>query len=203
MAKKRPPAKRPATQNNGATPLPSIPAEAALSFLKDTKGTTTWSVRELTDVLKIGRREAEQVIALLSAQGYVQRASGTDEWMTTPSGESVSGAKPPRFTRESVERAVGSLKERIRQVNQDLKAVFRITDAIAFGDFLLKDRTRVQAADAAIGLTPRGEAGGDPGSVPVARAERQFLRQLRGGTALLHVRAYADWMSKRSHRNLL
>jgi hypothetical protein len=203
MPNKRLPAKRPETQINHAAPLPSIPAEAALSFLKDTKGATTWSVRDLTDVLKISRRDAEQVIAVLGAQGYVQRASRTDEWTTTPSGESVSGAKPPRFTRESVEQAVESLKERIKLINQDLKATFRITNAIAFGDFLLKERTRVQAADVAIGLTPRGEAGGDPGSVPVARAERQFLSQLRGRTALLHVRPYADWMSKRSNRNLL
>jgi DNA-binding transcriptional MocR family regulator len=203
MPKKGLPAQRSASQTNRAAPLPSIPAEAALSFLKDTKGATTWSIRELTDVLKISRRDAEQVIALLAAQGYVQNASGTDDWMTTPSGESVSGAKPPRYTSESVEQAVESLKERIKQINQDLKAVFRITDAIAFGDFLLKDRTRVQAADVAVGLTPRGEAGGEAGSVPVARAQRQFLRQLRGRTALLHVRPYADWMSKRSHRNLL
>jgi hypothetical protein len=203
MAKKRLPDKRTATQINRAIPLPSIPAEAALSFLKDTKGATTWSVRALTDVLKISRRDAEQVIALLAAQAYVQSASGTDEWMTTPAGESVSGAKSPRYTREGVEQAVESLKGRIKQINQDLKATFRITDAVAFGDFLLRDRTRVQAADVAIGLTPRGEAGGDPGSVPVARAERQFLRQLRGNTALLHVRSYADWMSKRSHLNLL
>jgi hypothetical protein len=34
-------------------------------------------------------------------------------------------------------------------------------------------------------------------------AERQFLSQLRGKTALLHIRPHADWMSKRSHRNLL
>jgi DNA-binding transcriptional MocR family regulator len=203
VAKKQLPVKRPASQFNRATSLPSIPAEAARSFLKDTKGVTTWSVRDLTEALKIGRGAAEQIIALLAAQGYVQSASGTDGWMTTPSGESVSGAKPPRFTRESVEQAVESVKERIKQVNQDSKAAFRITDAVAFGDFLLKERTRVQAADVAIGLTPRGEAGGDPGSVPVARAERQFLRQLRGRTALLHVRPYANWMSKRSHRNLL
>jgi hypothetical protein len=203
MAKKRLLDERPATQINRASPLPSILAEAALSFLKDTKGATTWSVRDLIEVLNISRREAEQVIALLAAQGYVQNASGTSEWMTTPAGESVSGAKPPRYTRESVEQAVESLKERIKQINQDLKATFRVTDAIAFGDFLLKDRTRVQAADVAIGLTPRGEAGGAPGSVPVARAERQFLRQLRGRTALLHVRPYADWISKRSHLDLL
>jgi len=64
--------------------------------------------------------------------------------MTTPAAESVSGAKPPRFTRESVEQAVESLRERIKQVNRDSKATFKITDAVAFGDFL-SDRPRVQA----------------------------------------------------------
>jgi hypothetical protein len=206
MPKKRPHSERLATQPGTATPkatLPTIPAEAALSFLKDTKGTLTWSARDLADTLKVGRREAEQVIALLAAQGYAQRASGTDEWMTTPAGESVSGAKPPRFTRESVEQAVESLKERIRQVKHDTKAASRITDAVAFGDFLLSDRTRVQAAEVGIGLTPRGEAASEGRSASAARLERQFLRQIRGRTALLHVRPYSDWMSKRSHRNLM
>jgi hypothetical protein len=111
MPKKRRQPERAATQLGAAPPkqtLPPIPAEAALSFLKDTKGTLTWSARDLADTLKISRHEAEQVFALLTAQGYVQSASGTDERMTTPAGELVSGAKPPRFTRESVEQAVES-----------------------------------------------------------------------------------------------
>jgi DNA-binding transcriptional MocR family regulator len=205
MAKKRPTSERPAT-HTGTTPAaaqPSIPAEAALSFLKDTKGALAWSARDLADTLKIGRREAEQVIALLAAQGYVQRASGTDEWMTTPAGESVSGAKPPRFTRESVEQALESLKERIKQVNMDSQAAFRITDAVAFGDFLLSDRARVQAADVGIGLAPRGEAASEARSASAARLELQFLRQVRGKTALLLIRPYSNWMSKRSHLSLL
>ena len=205
MAKKRPTSECPATQT-GTTPgltQPSIPAEAALSFLKDTKGTLTWSARDLADTLKISHGAAEQVIALLAAQGYVQPASGADEWMTTPAGESVSGAKPPRFTRESVEQAVESLKERIKQVNKDSKAAFRITNAVAFGDFLLSDRTRVQAAEVGIGLTPRGEAANEGRSASAARLERQFLRPVRGKTALVHTRPYADWMSKRSHLNLM
>jgi hypothetical protein len=110
--------------------MPAIPAEAALSFLKDTKGTLTWPARSLAETLKTGRREAEEIIALLAAQGYVQRASGTADWMTTPAGESVSGAKSPRFTRGNIERAVESLKERIKQVNKDATAAFRITNAV-------------------------------------------------------------------------
>lgn len=205
MPKKRPQPEPPATQLSTTTlkPVLSIPAEAALSFLKDTKGALTWSARVLAETLKTSRHEAEQVIALLSAQGYVQRANGTNDWMTTPAGESVSGAKAPRFTRESVERVVESLKEQIKHVNKDVKAAFRVTDALAFGDFLLSDRTRVQAADVGIGLTRRGDAANEFRSASSAEAEHKFLRELRGKTALLHVRPYADWMSKRSHRNLV
>ena len=205
MPKKRLQPDRPATQFGTATPKPiaPVPAEAALSFLKDTKGVLTWSAGALAETLKTSRPEAEEVIALLAAQGYVQRASGTDDWMTTPAGEAVSGAKSPRFTRENVEGAVESLKERIKQVNKDVKSEFRITDAVAFGDFLLPDRTRVQAADVGIGLIGRGKTANEARSASTAEAERQFLRQLRGKTALLHIRPYADWMSKRSHRNLL
>src|SRR6266478_976051 len=112
--------------------LPSLPAEAALSFLKDTKGTLTWSARDLADTLKINRREAQQALAFLQAQGYVQparrgepahqkgSARSADQWITTPAGETVSGAKPPRFTRESVEQALVALKNRIKQSNKDL-----------------------------------------------------------------------------------
>jgi hypothetical protein len=206
MPRKLPRPERPATRPGTAAPkstLPQIPAEAALSFLKDTKGALTWPTRVLAETLKMSRHEAEQAIELLAAQGYLQRASGTDDWMTTPAGESVSGAKSPRFTRENVEQAIESLKERIKQVNKDPKAAFRITDAVAFGDFLLSDHTRVQAADVGIGLTHRGEDASEPRSAPAAKAERQFLRQLRGKTALLHTRPYAEWMSKRSHRSLL
>jgi hypothetical protein len=202
MPNKRPKPPRPATQLGTATAkptLPPIPAEAALSFLKDTKRAFTWSVRDLTGTLKINRCEAEQVIALFAAQAYVQRASGADEWMTTPAGESVSGAKPPRFTRESVEQAVESLKERSIEVNRDPQAAFRITDAVAFGDFLVSDRARVQAADVGIGLAPRGEAESEDRSAAAARLELQFLREVRGKTVLLHVTPYAEWMSKRSY----
>lgn len=206
MPKKRPSSKRQVTQIGSAKlgpTLPSIPAQAALSFLRDTKGTLTWSAPDLAHTLNINRRDAEQVIALLAAQGYAQRASGTDEWMTTPAGESVSGAKLPRFTRESVEQAVESLKERIKQVNEDAQAAFRVTDAVAFGDFLLSDRTRVQAASVGIALAPLGEAAREGRSASAARLERQILRQIRGKAAFLHTRPYAEWMSKRSHLNLM
>ena len=181
----------------------SIPAEAALSFLKDTKGAVTWTVLELANTLKIKRTDADRVIALLQAQGYVQPAHANGEWITTPSAETVSGAKPPRFDRESVERALGLLQERIKEANRDPKGAFKITGAVAFGDFLVKDRGRVQAADVGIQLARRGEHASDHQSASDAREERAFLRQLRGRAALLALRPYADWMRNRSNLTLL
>jgi len=189
--------------------VPALSAEAALSFLKDTKGALTWSVRDLAAALKINRSEAEQGLAFLQAQGYVQpaRQKGSariaDQWITTPAGETVSGAKPPRFTRERVEQALAALKDRIKQSNKNQQAPFRITDAVAFGDFLLPDRARVQSADIAIRLIRRGASSGEPRSASDAQAERNFLRDLRAKSALLTLRPYADWMRHRSHRDLL
>jgi len=213
--------------------LPALPAQAALSFLKDTKGTLTWSAGDLAESLKINRREAEQVLIVLQAQGYAQPASGKAQWRTTSAGETVSGAKPPRFTREHVEQALGDLQVRIRQNNKDPNSPFRITAAVAFGDFLLPDRARVQAADVGISLarsesletSSRGrrptatssrrpetdKSGKVPSTTPPterrsfseAQAERDFLRQLHVRSTLLTLRPFADWMRLRSHRSVL
>jgi hypothetical protein len=198
--------------------LPSLPAEAALSFLKDTKGALTWSTSDLAASLNINGREAQQVLALLQAQGYVQPANkkqssrNSDQWLTTPAGETVSGAKPPRFTRESVEQALDALKERIQQTNKDRQSPFRIAEAVAFGDFLLPDRARVQSADVGIRLLRREDsvrrnsaasaAAVEPRSATDAQAERAFLRQLRAKSAHLNLRPY-PWMRRRTHRAFL
>jgi hypothetical protein len=196
-----------ASRNHAEPPGPgaalAIPAEAALSFLKDTKGALTWTIRDVAATLNINRTDADRVIALLQAQGYVQSAPANGEWMTTPSGETVSGAKPPRFDRTSVEGALASLQERIKQMNKDAKGLFKVTTAVAFGDFLVKDRARVQAADVGVELSRRGDRLGDFQSASGAREERVVLRELRTRTALLLLKPYADWMKSRSHRNLL
>ena len=192
-------AKRSGRQNA----LPGVAAEAALSFLKETKGVVTWSTKELAETLKIGRGEAEAVIALLEAQGYVQRASEGNGWMTTAPGESVSGGTAPRFARESVEQAVAALRERIKQANKDGKSAFRIAGAVAFGDFLRSERARVQAADVGIRLARRGAEESEMRSAADAKAERAFLRGLRGRAAMVQLRDYAEWMGRRVHRKLV
>jgi hypothetical protein len=124
-------------------------------------------------------------------------------WITTPAGETVSGAKPPRFARESVEQALAALKDRIKQSNKNPQASFWITGTVVFGDFLFPDRARVQSADVGICLVRRGASSSEPRSASDAQVERKFLRDLRARSALLTIRPYAEWMRHRSHRDLL
>ena len=131
----------------------TLPAEAALSFLRHTKGMVSWSLRDLSQTLHISREEAERVVALLQIQGYVQpEANKSGEWLTTPSGETVAAAKQPRFDRATVEAELTSLKRRIEATNSNRAAKFQITRAVAFGDFLAKERVRVQSAEVGIEL---------------------------------------------------
>lgn len=150
MAKKRINRAQPALFPAKKAEVPAIPAEEALSFLRETRGVTTWTARNMADSLKIGVADAKRVIPILELQGYVKPA-GANEWITTLSGDDVSGSKPPRFTRERVAQALDDLRRRIGEINWDSKAPYKITDAVAFGDFL-GDRSRVQGAEVGIRL---------------------------------------------------
>jgi hypothetical protein len=178
----------------------SVSAAAAFSFLKQTKGLLTWTLYDLAKSLKISVAEGKQALAALAMQGYI-KPHERGEWLTTLAGETVSGAKSPRFTPESIEEALAALRSRIKLVNQDSQAPYKITDAAAFGDFL-SGPARVQAADVGIQLVGRKSEGGEH-SKKEQVARLAFLKQLRGKTQMLHVRPYQEWMGNRTHRSLL
>jgi|SRR5579875_2193771 len=178
-----------------------IPAAELLSFLKQTRATQTWTEKDLAKALKIGLSEAKEATAVLHLQGYIEPVGSTGKWRITQQGDLGSGTKPARFTRQSVEQALNELRGRIQAVNEDPNAAYKITDVIAFGDFL-GDAARVQAAEVGIRLTSRGNAQFS-GSAKEHRAELAFLKGLRGKTALLKLAPYENWMRARSHRDLL
>lgn len=178
-----------------------VPAAELLTFLKEFRGVQTWTEKDLASTLRIGLPEAREAIAVHQIQGYIEPAGKTGKWRTTEQGEIVSGAKPPRFTRQSVEDALASIRDRIKSANDDSQAQYRITEAVAFGDFL-RDTARVQAAEVGIRLVPKSHSG-PIASAQEHAAELEFLKEFRGKTALLHVISYEDWMSSRTHQRLL
>ncbi len=182
--------------------MPSVPAAAVMSFLKDTRGLVTWRARDLAETLGITAAEATKVLTIMEMQGYVKPTQGGKEWLTTSAGETVTGSKLPHFTRERIEAALSALKQRIAAARKDFKSPFRITAAVAFGDFL-GDRRRVQAPDAGIDLARRKTDESARGSAIESRERMAFLKQLRGKNTPLNLQPYQDWMSKRSHLKLL
>ncbi len=163
--------------------LPSIPTAAVFSFLKDTRGALTWAAHDLAEALKLSEQDAQN--------------SDSQQWLTTASGEIVSGSTLPRLSRESVEQAVATLADRIAAINRDARAEFKIPKAVAFGDFL-SDRPKVQAADVGVELRRR-----NPSSAYDPASEAAFLKQLSRKSRFLHIRPYEKWMTERPHRNLL
>jgi hypothetical protein len=179
-----------------------VPAAEALSFLKEVKGAVTWTDRDLAKSLNVNMAEAKEVLAVMELQGYVESAGTTKKWRTTEQGDLVSGAKSPRFTREGVEQGLSTIRDRIQAVNQDTNAPYRVSEAVAFGDFL-SERPRLQAADIGIRLVPRKSGANQTETAREHAAEEAFLKELRGKTASLHIQRYEEWMSARSHLKLL
>jgi len=199
-------------------PTTPISTPAILSFLKETKGLLNWSTQDLAGTLNLSRAQAAEVLTLLRAQGYVQAQGGTEKsakWLTTTSGETVSGSKLPRFNPEKVRQALASLQQAIAQNNKSKNSPFKITRAVAFGDFLQRAANttgKVQAADVGIELTPRSTAASKspnspaplaPKSAEDAASEHAFLLQLRNKSSMLNLQPWAPWMLSRSHLNLL
>jgi hypothetical protein len=130
----------------------------------------------------------------------LHKRDGSEAWITTQSGGEVSGAKLPRYTAKHIEDSLKVLVERIEEVNRDKNSDFKVTQAVAFGDFL-QNRSRVQAADVGIALEPSS-----PGDArPAARGEvpRQFLKTLRGRVTGLNLLSFESWMAARSHKPLM
>ena len=179
----------------------SLPATALFSFLKERRGMTSWTIRDFAKTLSLRTVDAKEALAILEMQGYV-KPTGSKEWMTTPAGETVSGSKAPRYNPETVDQSLASFAEHLKRVNQDSSAEYKITQAVAFGDFL-SGRPRVQAADVGIGLEPRNPTAHHPHWAGERARQEAFLKQLRGKTPLLNLQPYAEWMNARKHRKLL
>jgi hypothetical protein len=179
--------------------IPAVPIEAVFSFLKGTKGMSSWTKQDFAGTLKISLADAAKILPVIQMQGYINPYH--DEWVTTTAGEDVAGARPPRFSPEKVEEALAELRERIKATNQNSKSAYKITEAVAFGDFL-QQKARVQPAEVGIRLEARKAKRGESPAKQHA-GERAFLRELRAKAATVNTLPYAEWMRARTHRKLL
>jgi len=97
----------------------NLAATELVSFLKQTRAAVPWTELDLAKTLNVGLNEARPALTVMQFEGYVASVGGPGKWRTTLQRESVSGSKPARFTRESVDKALSDLSERIRDTNSE------------------------------------------------------------------------------------
>jgi hypothetical protein len=182
--------KTPAVDQRKSSKKGSAPLAAVLSFLKDTRGIISWARDDMAATLHITKSQADEAVTILSLQGYI-RAAEEGRWMTSIAGENISSSAAPHYQRETVERTLLELSQRIQQFNKDRQSGAKVVKAVAFGDFL-SGSPRVQAADVGIQLQRREDA----------ETESKIFAMLRDRSPLLHLRRYEEWMSKRTHRDV-
>ncbi len=176
--------------------MPDIPLAAVFSFLKETKGLVTWGPRDLAGTLNIRMTDADRILEILQLQDYAKPALERGQWMTTPAGETVSGASTPRFTLSFVMDALSKLSGSIKSFNKDRSKLFHINQAVAFGDFLKKP-VRVQAADVGVDLVAK-----KGGEHMIGVDATSMLKEVRGGTHAFRLQIFEPWMLQRTHRRL-
>ena len=154
----------------------------------------TWTADQLVATLNVSELDANEILTVLQAQGYIVKTE-SGEWSTTASGQAVSGSRQPRLQCHGVDGAVSALFDRIAAINRDSNSEFRVTEAVAYGDFLL-GRKNCQAADVGIELMRLRASAGKGNS-------NDFLQHLGGKSLFLNIQPHQKWMSDRAHRRLL
>ena len=193
---------KPGTTTPSQTTPPTIPAAQVISFLRGVHSSLTWTGQDFAAMMNVSQDQTVEALGMLQLAGYVEPLE-KGKWRTTDQGRQIAGGKTPRFTAESMEKALSELKERIIFLNSDESATYRVTRAVAFGDFL-GDRVRVQAAEVGIELQPRTSTETDKKESVTSRAqEKGLLKRLQEHSTLLRVQQYEPWMSDRSHRDLM
>ena len=183
--------------------ISDVPAAALLSFIKQVSAEPFWDAKRLTSILNANAADAPQITAMLEMLGYAEPVPGKKgAWRNTQAGNIVSGGKPARFNRESVLEALNELRRRAEQMNADPASAYRVTDLIAFGDFL-SDRAKVQAADVGVGLRPKQPDQADPATAVEHKRKEHVLADLKTKSPMLQLHLVEDQMQKRSHQDLL
>ena len=112
--------------------------------------------KELANALKVSSSQAREATAVLRRRAISNRR------VMRVNGESASkvSSYPAQSLQGLVERASKMhspvLRDRIKTSNSDPHAAYKITEAVAFGDFL-GDAARLQAVDVGIRLVAKSE----------------------------------------------
>ena len=160
----------------------------------------------------------KQVIAAMSAQGYIEPAGKPNTWRNTPQGDIVAGAKPPRLKRTSGDKALEELLDHVPAINSDDTFLYRVARAVVFGGYLT-DHDHIQDIDIGVELQPKHKpeeqrrliekriAEAEKGQEHFKSfldeqhvAEKDVLAKLKARSRAINLHRLEDWMLEREHR---
>lgn len=98
-----------------------------------------WGVRFVCETLEVPPVQAERLLLELEQRGYVTRAPGYEEplWRNTVEGNRLALASAAkRISRETADRLVAELLDRVARVNADEHFLYRVKRIVAFGSFI-------------------------------------------------------------------
>ena len=163
-------------------------AAAVLSFLKQSALEPTWSISYFARALGVDAQTAKRTAAELAAVGYIEPIPGkADNWRNTEAGDTVAGAKEPRLTRATADKAVADFLDRVNHVNADGSSPLRVAKAIAVGGYTTEHQ-HIQDVEVAVALEPKRRSEVTRGQ------EREMLRFLKGRSRALEVVQLTGWI---------
>jgi predicted nucleotidyltransferase len=119
---------------------------------------TLWGSEAVQIIAGVDGLQAAALITAMEGAGLAKansgRASGT--WSTTPLAQRLRGASAAKpITRETAERALRELLERVKQVNGDAYYLARISKVVVFGSYLRPEIDRLGDLDVAVEVRPK------------------------------------------------
>lgn len=179
-----------------------VPAAAVRDFLRQSAQLPEWDAKFIRAVLGVDAGKVAEVLQWMQVLGHIELISSRKStWRNTEAGNAMARARHVKpLKRETIEKAVNELPERIRMVNTSPQHVYAVSQAALFGPYYTTD-AEVGSADIAIKLMPKRVKSALPGnSVEAQKARLAILRLLKGKGRGLTLFEAEDWMLKQPHR---
>ena len=149
------------------------------------------SVDDVTKVLGLRGRSALRLLETLEQQGFIEKNTFAPDpnknWKHTIKGGALSNALfSAPVSRRNAERKLSEFMDRVREVNEAGRFLFRVRKVVLFGSFLTESST-IGDLDIAIDLVPKEPdsekaLGINSGACKRCRSKRQAFSEFRSET---------------------
>ena len=135
-----------------------FPALTIRKLVRRLNNLPCWNAETVRMILRTEGAAAEAIVRALLESGLAasQPEQGMDGYQTTPLAQafgSATAAKP--ITRQTADRVLSQLVERINRVNRDECFLAKVTKVVVFGSYLRADVDRLSDLDVAVELQPK------------------------------------------------